>query len=79
MDEALMLLLGKKDSEFITIKEICSKAGVNRSTLYLHYENTSGLLKECLENTNKSFLSYFEKGDKLSVEDAPLSDAGFLS
>ena len=37
MDEALLFLLEKKDYEFITIKEICEKAGVNRSTFYLHY------------------------------------------
>lgn len=40
MDEALILLLEKKDFEYITIKEICEKAGVNRSTFYIHYENT---------------------------------------
>ena len=36
MDEALLILLEKKDIEYITIKEICNKAGVNRSTFYLH-------------------------------------------
>ncbi|MDY2657325.1 MAG: TetR/AcrR family transcriptional regulator [Candidatus Limiplasma sp.] len=37
MDEALITLLEKKDLEFITVKEICETAGVNRSTFYLHY------------------------------------------
>ena len=37
MDEALLLLLQKKDFEFITVKELYKKAGVNRSTFYLHY------------------------------------------
>ena len=46
MDEALITLLEKKDFEYITIKEICDVAGVNRSTFYLHYENTCDLLKE---------------------------------
>ena len=32
MDEALILLLEKKEYSFITVKEICEKAGVNRST-----------------------------------------------
>lgn len=36
MDEALLALLQKKDYEFITVKEVCEKAGVNRSTFYLH-------------------------------------------
>ena len=42
MDEALLLILEKKEFEFISVKEICDKAGVNRSTFYLHYENTTG-------------------------------------
>lgn len=32
MDEAFLSILGKKDLSFITVKEICEKAGVNRST-----------------------------------------------
>ena len=38
MNEALLILLEKKNYEYITVKEICEKAGVNRSTFYLHYE-----------------------------------------
>ena len=35
MDEALLDLLQNKGAEFITVKEICKKAGVGRSTFYL--------------------------------------------
>ena len=59
MDEALLKLLEAKDFEYITVKEICEKAGVNRSTFYLHYETVADLLAECLEYTNKQFLSAF--------------------
>ena len=38
MDEAFLSLLEKKDFAYITVKEICEAAGVNRSTFYLHYE-----------------------------------------
>ena len=38
MVEALLLLLEKKEYDFITVKEICEKAGVNRSTFYMHYD-----------------------------------------
>lgn len=59
MDEALILLLEKKEYSFITIKEICEKAGVNRSTFYLHYETMDDLLSECIEyvgnKVNKKF------------------------
>lgn len=61
MDQALVELLNKKEFEFITVKEICEKAGVNRSTFYLHYETINDLLEECIENSNKTFLAYFKK------------------
>lgn len=59
MDKALIELLEKKDFEYITIKEICSQAGVNRSTFYLHYENTTDLLNETTQYITDNFLSYF--------------------
>ena len=59
MDQALLILLEKKDLEFITIKEICLKAGVNRSTFYLHYDNVNDLFNETIEYLNKDFLSSF--------------------
>ena len=39
MNQALLTLLEKKDIEFISITELTKKAGVNRTTFYLHYEN----------------------------------------
>ena len=59
MDEALIALLEEKDLEYITVKEICRQAGVNRSTFYLHYETISDLVNETLEMINQRFLSYF--------------------
>ncbi len=59
MNEALIALLEVKDLEYITVKEICEKAGVNRSTFYLHYETIADLVNEAMENVNQRFLSYF--------------------
>ena len=59
MDEALITLLEKKDFEYITIKEICNTAGVNRSTFYLHYDNTSDLLKETTRYIIDKHLAYY--------------------
>jgi len=59
MDEALIALLEKKDLEYITVKEICEKAGVNRSTFYLHYETIDDLVNEAMKNVNQRFLAYF--------------------
>ena len=58
-DKALLALLDKKPFEFITISEICEEAGVNRSTFYLHYENTRDLLEETLNYMLGEFVSYF--------------------
>lgn len=64
MDEALLMLLEKKDFEYISIKEICDKAEVNRSTFYLHYENITDLLKETTQYILDNFLSYFSVDTK---------------
>ena len=58
-NKALLSLLEKKPFEYITISEICEKAEVNRSTFYLHYENTSDLLKETTAYVLDNFTSYF--------------------
>ena len=60
MDEALITLLEKKDFAYITVKEICDAAGVNRSTFYLHYENTSDLLKETTRYMIDKHLAYYD-------------------
>lgn len=61
MDEALLLLLQKKDFEFITVKEVCKKAGVNRSTFYLHYENMDDLLQESVDMISRRFRESFDQ------------------
>ena len=64
LDEALIALLEKKDLQYITVKEICHQAGVNRSTFYLHYETIADLLDETLEMINQRFLSYFPRREE---------------
>ncbi len=64
MDDALLTLLERKDYEFITIKDICKEAGVNRSTFYLHYENVSDLLDEVIANSNEEFRTAFSSVEK---------------
>ena len=68
-DQALLALLEKKPFEYITIREICQTAGVNRSTFYLHYENASDLLQETIDYTLSRFSSYFtEDADSLAAK-----------
>lgn len=56
MDKAFLTLLEKKDFEYITVKEFCTMAGVNRSTFYLHYENMGDLLEESIHYMHRQFL-----------------------
>ena len=82
MDEALIECLEKKDFEYITVKEICEKAGVNRSTFYLHYETVADLLNECVEYTNnKCFQRYGSDltDVKKRLESGSLKDLIFIS
>lgn len=78
IDEAFLKILEKKDLEYITVKEICMEANVNRSTFYLHYETIDDLLKECTEYINSKFLSYFTNDEKNSIvkriDEVPLKD-----
>lgn len=60
MDQAFLNLLEKKDMEYITIKDICVAAGVNRSTFYLHYETIGDLLAESVQYMNKQFIECME-------------------
>lgn len=64
MNEALIALLETKDLEYITVKEICHQAGVNRSTFYLHYETIADLVNETLEMVYRRFLSYFPQQEE---------------
>ena len=68
MDEALISLLKEKDLEYITVKEICQKAGVNRSTFYLHYETIADLVNEAVEMVNQRFSAYFAERKGIAEE-----------
>ena len=76
MNEALILLLEKKEYSFITIKEICEKAGVNRSTFYLHYNTIDDLLSETIEYVGKQIHKKFNNKvlDKQTIENSKLED-----
>ena len=82
MDLALIALLKEKPIEYITVRELCETAGVNRSTFYLHYENTRDLLEETLRFLIDRFLSYFPV-DTGPITDgfqsAPLEDLNYIS
>ena len=80
-DKALLSLLEKKTFEYITVSDICKEANVNRSTFYLHYENTYDLLEETTKYITDSFISYFSIDvQKIAkkFENCKLQDLNFI-
>ena len=77
MDEAFLTLLERKDFAYITVKELCETAGVNRSTFYLHYETMADLLTESVSHMNEQFLAHMKKDTDAFVtkmRDCPLDE-----
>ncbi len=60
IEDALIFLLEKKPLEYITVKDICQKAKVSRSTFYLHYIDINALLEDVIKRTNDLFISAFK-------------------
>lgn len=82
MDRALIELLAVKDIAYISVKEICEKAGVNRSTFYLHYETIGDLLEEAMEYTERQFEVAFKEVSENHHHDPAkdsLTDLVFIS
>ena len=82
MDKALISLLEEKTFEYITISEICKKANVNRSTFYLHYENTVDLLNETARFLLDDFSAYFNidtKNITSKFRENSLDELNFIS
>lgn len=79
MDKAFLDLLAEKDFEYITVKEICKRADVNRSTFYLHYETIADLLNESVEYISNDFQKYFSQNDIISkINSLPLEELIFI-
>ena len=81
MDLALISLLKRKSFEYITVKELCEQADVNRSTFYLHYENLGDLLSETAHYLITNFLSYFsveQESISLDFEERSIKELNFI-
>lgn len=77
MDRAFLSLLEKKEFAYITVKELCAEAGVNRSTFYLHYETLEDLLSECTDYLNDRFREYMQQDSEkffARLKDCPLNE-----
>lgn len=80
MNDALIRLLEIKNFENITVKDVCKFAKVNRSTFYLHYQNTYDLLDEIIDNLNLSFHKHLNTdSNRLNINKDKLGDLFFIS
>lgn len=80
MDKALIELLAEKDFSYITVKEICHRAQVNRSTFYLHYENLGALLDESGERMIAQAMECFhEKDFPQRLKSCSLEELNFIT
>ena len=82
MDDALLTLLEQKDFDYITVREICQTAQVNRSTFYLHYETMTDLLEEAVQQTLRDFSLAFapqQSSIRNHLADVPLSELNLLT
>ena len=57
---ALTELMQEKPFPQITIKEICEKADLNRTTFYLHYADQADLLEEIENEVQQKTVEYLE-------------------
>lgn len=57
LQQALILLMEKKDYRDISITELCKKAGVSRMAFYSNYETKDNLLETIVLDVNKRFIA----------------------
>lgn len=73
---ALTELMGEKPFSQITIKDICERADLNRTTFYLHYTDQHALLLDVENEVYRKTLKYLE--NIRPSDDAPAKIRMFL-
>ena len=74
---ALMELMQEKEFDQITIKELCERADLNRTTFYLHYEDQRSVLKDIEKETMEKTVNFMKNvspdADTIDLVEAFLS------
>lgn len=60
LHQALLALLKEKPLNKITVRELCTKAGVNRTTFYNHYHSPEDILRELVQQYAHSLSKLFD-------------------
>jgi AcrR family transcriptional regulator len=68
---AVFDLSTEKDLEKITVIELCERAGINKSTFYLHYKSIDDCFKKCFDSFSNRVLSLSDNINYTDVALAP--------
>ncbi len=60
LEDSLIELLQKKHIDKISVKEICEKADINRSTFYAHYSDPNDLLQRIVQSAMNDLNDYMD-------------------
>lgn len=60
LEASLIELLQKKHIDKISVKEICEKADINRSTFYAHYSDPNNLLQTIVQSVLSELNAYLD-------------------
>lgn len=75
MKQAMLELMNTVPFEKITVRLICSRAGVNRSTFYAHYADIYDMIKQMETNLQKELIDNYPVSEKV----IPFSPESFIT
>ncbi|WP_165422962.1 TetR/AcrR family transcriptional regulator [Ktedonosporobacter rubrisoli] len=62
--EALLALMGEREFETLTVKDICERAMVHRTTFYNHYEDKYDLLRCGMQETYEMLMAQSNRANE---------------
>ncbi|HBL40052.1 MAG TPA: hypothetical protein DDY98_00160 [Ruminococcaceae bacterium] len=68
LKNALIALLNEKEINNITVKELCIKADINRSTFYSHYKDQNDLYNSILNQLFQNMELYLKKSINIDFD-----------
>ncbi len=70
LKESLITLLADKPISAVTVKEVCEKADINRSTFYTHYSDQYDLLEKIEEEITEDMANYLNRYSYMIEEES---------
>jgi AcrR family transcriptional regulator len=73
---AIFELSTEKNLDKISVIELCKKAGINKSTFYLHYSSMEDCIKKCFASVTESVI---RQGEEIMYEDISYHPEGTIA